>query len=106
MSQRYSISTDEWTLLEPMPDARASAAAVSLQGAIWVLGGETDQLPAQSSVYVYSPNDDTWAEAPPMPRARSRHGAAVVSDAMYLVGGLDENEMPITAVDVGVVDLD
>ena len=106
VSQRYSISTDEWTLLEPMPDARASAAAVSMLGVIWLLGGETDQLPAQSSVYVYSPNDDTWAEAPPMPRARSRHGAAVVSDAMYLVGGLDENEVPITAVDVGVVDPD
>ena len=106
MSQRYSISTDEWTLLEPMPDVRASAAAVSLPGAIWVLGGETDQLPAQSSVYVYSPNDGTWAEAPPMPRARSRHGAAVVSGAIYLVGGLDENKVPITAVDVGIVDSD
>jgi hypothetical protein len=103
--QRYSVQTDEWTILAELPEPRAAASAVWLEGMIWLFGGESNSGPAQSSVFVYSPGDDLWTVAEAMPNSRSRHGAAVLGDSVYLVGGIDEMGEPVSTVDVGNVKL-
>jgi Tol biopolymer transport system component len=77
-----------WATKAPLPAPRDNAAAVGLQGQVYLLGGQ-DATGALASVLRYDPDTDTWTERAAMPAAKSRPGAAVANGHIYVVGPPD-----------------
>lgn len=77
-----------WTTKAPMPTARESAAAVTLDGKIYVIGGQNSTGPL-STMEMYDPATNTWSTKASMPGAKSMPGAAVLNGRIYVVGAPD-----------------
>jgi N-acetylneuraminic acid mutarotase len=93
--QAYNPKTNSWTIKSPMPTPRMGAAAVALEGKLYVLGGfktsggNTDGYLA--TVEAYDPQTDTWTTKAPMPTARYGLAAAAVDSIIYAMGGAAPN---------------
>lgn len=75
---------------DAMPTAMARGAALIIDGALYIIGGEV-LAGRWGNVLVYHPHIDTWAtNLPAMPAARSNHCAARIGDAIYVPGGWDD----------------
>lgn len=86
----YSPATDSWGAGPPLPEARHHAAAVALDGAIYVSGGAasaTDWSP-RDRLWVLAPGGTAWRELAPMPQARYGHRMVAVGERLYVVGGV------------------
>jgi hypothetical protein len=81
-------ATGAWRRLAPAPTARGGTAGGSVNGRVYVAGGEAfDPSRTFPQVEVYDPASDTWRALPDLPT--SRHGLAVqgVGDVLYVIGG-------------------
>jgi N-acetylneuraminic acid mutarotase len=83
----YDPADNRWRSLAPMPTPRNSAAGVSVNGVLYVLGGRTVAGGNTDAVEVYDPLADRWAEASPMPKAQGGLAAAVLNGKIYAFGG-------------------
>ncbi len=81
----YDPAANTWTLLAPMPAARTAVAAVAVNGIIYVIGGNNEQVLA--SVLAYSPATNSWSDMPPLNSVRTNAGAAAVGNVLYAFGG-------------------
>ncbi len=100
--QRYSPSSDSWTLGTPMPLARSEFSAVTVDDQIYLIGGNvlsitssagvTPTMKALSStvVSVYDPRQDSWREVAPLPVGRVAYAAAVRANQIFVIGGSDK----------------
>lgn len=96
--ERYDAGSDTWTVLAPMPQARAGAAAVyDGQGHILVLGGY-DALGSTrtATVFSYDIGADSWSELDALPDPGSgsnqfsdQRAALGIDGKIYIVGGLN-----------------
>jgi N-acetylneuraminic acid mutarotase len=78
----------DWTRLAPMPTPRGGTAGASLDGLVYVAGGEAfGPSRTFAEVEVYDPATDRWSAAPDLPTPR--HGLAVQSAAglLFVIGG-------------------
>ena len=87
---RYSVSRNTWTNLAAMPVATAgSAAALGVDGKIYVVGGVSDGVTIDV-VQVYDPAANSWAISTPLPESLSGSAMGVDSSGRLLVmGGMD-----------------
>jgi actin-binding protein IPP len=83
--ERYSFDEDKWSTVAPMSVPRASPAVSSVDGFLYVAGGdqtrEVNFYRAQITIShfeKYDPNDDSWSECPQLPTSRSEAGAVVI----------------------------
>lgn len=87
-NQRYDPSTNTWSQLEPMPSKRSGLAAASINGNIFVFGGQAP-IRVYDNNEKYNPKADGWTLQSPMPTPR--HGLASVPDTIrnniYVIGG-------------------
>jgi N-acetylneuraminic acid mutarotase len=96
-AERYSIATNTWATVAPLPTARSDIGAVAYNGKIYVFGGctgasEGDSFPVSSTVYIYDPGTNTWSTGASMPTARAGfYGVAVINGNIYVMGGLDSS---------------
>ena len=75
--EKYNPVLDEWTTdVEPMPSKRSGNAATSVNGSIYVLGGELNQGTFNNNER-YDPATDAWSEE--LPISSARHGLGVAS---------------------------
>jgi N-acetylneuraminic acid mutarotase len=89
--EEYDPVTDTWTQKADMPGSRCWAAAGTVDGKIYVLGGMRGApAPVSGSVYVYDPTTDTWTEAASMPGSRVWAALAVHDGRIYIFGGNDD----------------
>jgi hypothetical protein len=96
-----------WRQAAPMPTARSYAAAVAVDGKVWVIGGEERKGVASRAVEVYDPATDAWTIHAPLKTARSLPAAGVVKDAsgatrIVVAGGVygvhaDQLAVPVPA---------
>ncbi len=77
-----------WSSKAPMPAPRDSAAAVALDGKVYVIGG-TDSTGALASMLMYDPVENSWTSKASMPDVKSGPGAAVENGRIYVVGPSD-----------------
>ena len=77
-----------WTTKAPMSVPRDRAAAVALDGKVYVIGG-TNSSGALASMEVYDPATNTWTTKASMPGPKSEPGAAVANGRIYVVGPPD-----------------
>lgn len=78
---------DTWRRENDMPTARSGAAAVVVNGLVYVLGGcATDGIPS-AAVEVFNPMTGTWRIRPPLRKARGYLSAAYLNGQIVVVGG-------------------
>lgn len=66
--RHYNMTTNKWTNLQPMLEARRTFAAVGHNGLIYVFGGVIrSRNPYTSHCEVYYPGKNKWEELPPIP---------------------------------------
>ena len=78
-----------WSARTPMPTARFGAATASVNGIIYVIGGDVSWFGCVATGVneAYNPATDTWTTMAPMPTARWISAAAVLNGIIYVVGG-------------------
>jgi N-acetylneuraminic acid mutarotase len=95
--QEYSITTNTWKTVAPMPQALNHANAAVVDGKIYVLGGLAVTATggpafwnASGSCSVYDPATNAWTVLDDMPTGRAIGSAAVgvKGTNIYLAGGL------------------
>ena len=84
-----SGASGSWAARTPMPTARAMAAAVTIDGRVYVVGGAMGAFNNQSlsTLEVYDPVTNTWSTGAPMPTHRFGLQAAAIDGHLYAIGG-------------------
>ena len=94
--EKYNPNLDKWTTdIKPMPSKRSGIGATSLDGSIYVLGGEQNQGTFNNNER-YDPETDTWSLELPMPTARHGLGIVSIDDKIFAVGGGPHPGLTIT----------
>ena len=93
-----------WAAVAPMRYARGFARAASLNGLLYVAGGEDPPTHTYGHTYYelygverYSPASDTWEAVGRMTVARSRHQLVALGGFLYAIGGIYERVRVATA---------
>ena len=100
-----TISGNNWSSVAPMPTARYGAAAVTVNGKIYAIGG-SDFIGGFSTagflntVEVYDPLSNAWGTAAPMPTVRYLAAAAALNGKIYVIGGLATDVSNVNTVEV------
>jgi N-acetylneuraminic acid mutarotase len=89
--QVYDIASNSWQLGPQLPNPNNHGMAASVNGRIYLLGGQTtdDQqgATAVSTVYELDPAQGAWVEKASMPTARSGGVAVALAGRIYVAGG-------------------
>ncbi len=89
-ASRKIYNTDresEWSYVTPMREYRKNFSAVTVQGKIYVLGGENERG-AVNTFEVYDTKKDSWSELRAFPLKSICGGAvAAAEDSIYVFGG-------------------
>ena len=102
--EEYDPAANTWRERSAMPTARNHAAAGSVGGKIYVIGGRVGSAFVSvlssnvTTVEEYDPATDQWGILKaPMPTARSAVASAVHNGKIYVVGGEMRNEQMFAA---------
>ena len=76
-----------WSMKAPLPGPRNEAAAVAIDGKIYVLGGSAEGDYQVSKNEIYDPATDRWRALAPLPHGINHDSAAVVNGKIYMFGG-------------------
>lgn len=85
----YDPSRNRWETRAPMPQAQGGLAAATVDGKLYVFGGE-QWVPEQrvfAASWVYDPAADRWDSLPPLPTPRHGLGAAAIGHRIHVFGG-------------------
>ena len=86
----YDPDTRSYAERAPIPTPRGGAAGGTLDGRIFVFGGEgnaSDPRGVFHQAEAYDPRTDSWASLPDMLIPRHGLGGAVIGDRIYMPGG-------------------
>ena len=92
-SECYYPSFDTWIFLPKMKTMRQRAAAVELNGELYVIGGalafekSADKRAQLQSVEKYSSVTNSWKEVASLNQKRVGHTAGVFNGKIYVIGG-------------------
>jgi N-acetylneuraminic acid mutarotase len=100
--ERYSIASNTWRKVAPLPARRSDIGAIAHGGKIYVFGGCTNgQATVSHQVEIYNPVTNTWAKGAPMPTARAGfYGVGIVGGNIYVMGGINAAGRPSRANEV------
>jgi N-acetylneuraminic acid mutarotase len=84
--QRYHPPTDTWETLQRMPEPVRAAAGASLDGTLYVIGGQTEDGTG-GQVYAYDVAAGAWEERAALPEPRFNHAAVALGGKIYVLGG-------------------
>ena len=99
-AEAYDIAADRWSAIAPMTLARCSCAAVWVDSALYVFGGNRGNTTPTKSVEVYSALTGNWEAGDDLPTPRYRHGAAVLGSNVYVCGGINVKGEVVRDVDI------
>jgi N-acetylneuraminic acid mutarotase len=85
-NMQYDPKTDKWSSMDPMPIRRSGFAAESLDGKIYVFGGQMADG-SNKNVERYDPLTNRWTTEPSMQADRSGLAVAAYKDKLYVFGG-------------------
>jgi N-acetylneuraminic acid mutarotase len=84
---RYDPITDTWTTVAPLPLAVAEPMVAAVDGKLYAMGGEPDNLMAGDFVHEYDPATNTWTTRNIMPVGCWSAAVAVQDDRIFIAGG-------------------
>jgi N-acetylneuraminic acid mutarotase len=83
---------DSWNTKKPMSQARYGLSAVTVDGKIYAIGGQTDEYGSYVGTNeLYDPKKDTWTTLKSMPTPRSYFGIVACQGKIYCIGGSGDN---------------
>jgi DNA-binding CsgD family transcriptional regulator len=88
-----------WSPLNALPTVQTAAAAVSLEGSIFLIGGETP-TGKTGAVWRYAPGNNTWRSLTSKPTPVSNAQAVALNGRIYIPGGETSNERITARVEV------
>src|SRR5918999_1258372 len=77
-----------WSNGAPMPREVHHAAAVGLNGKLYLIGGYVDGWTPTNEVHEYDPAANRWRVLAPLPTARGALAAAVLDGKIHAVSGV------------------
>lgn len=80
-------SQGKWSTKSPLPAPRLDAGVATLDGKIYVFGGEVAVKPATQINQEYDPATDRWRDRAPIPNITSHAGVAAYKGKIYVIGG-------------------
>ena len=83
-----------WSVMAPMPTARAAFATAAANGRVYAIGGAVSaDCVTVPTVEAYDPDGDFWITdlAPMPPPLRFRPSGATLDKTIYVVGGATKN---------------
>jgi non-specific serine/threonine protein kinase len=83
----YDIATDTWARGPDLPVAVNHAMAATLDGALYVAGGNDGRRPSTQLARL---EGERWRALAPLPQGRSAGGLVALDGRLYLVGGVVE----------------
>lgn len=98
--ERYDPVTEVWSPVAAAPTARAYAAAATVGGRIYVVGGGSSAFSALDTVESYDPITEAWTTEAPMPHARYRPRAAALGGRLVVLGGSNSQYSHVARLDV------
>ena len=102
--ERYTVATDTWATLSPMPTARAGLGAAVVGDAIFAIGGRTGGSPctggALANVERYDIAADTWTAVAPLPMALSDVAAIDHGGRIFVFGGCTNGGVRVATVSI------
>lgn len=96
--ERYDPRINKWAEVAPLPVKCAAAAAVAVDGCIYVIGGRDSFLP-YNTIQCYNPNNNTWTIKTSMIEQRKALSAVVLDGYIYAIGGINEKGLPLSGVE-------
>ncbi len=89
VSEKFSFAESSWAAIREKPTAVKNINAVSVNGRIYIPGGEDENGEILSIVEVYNPETDQWTTTSPIPSPRSDYSLVTSEGKIYLIGGWD-----------------
>lgn len=106
--EEYDPATDKWSAPKArMPTARSALGYATINGKIYVAGGEFQDphmMATFRAVEAYDPATNSWSTMPPMPVSRHGLAAGAIGNKLILVGG--DVQSSGTGVDVSTSEVD
>lgn len=96
--ERYDPCINTWTEVAPLPVKCAAAAAVAVDGCIYVIGGR-DSFRPHNTVQCYNPMNNTWTIKASMIANRKSLSAVVLDGYIYAIGGINDKGLPLGGVE-------
>ncbi|KAK3731218.1 hypothetical protein QZH41_002042 [Actinostola sp. cb2023] len=96
--ERYDPRINMWTDVAPLPVKCAAAAAVAVDGLVYVIGGRESFRP-YNTVQCYNPGNNTWTIKASMIQHRKALSAVVLDGYIYAIGGINEKGLPLSGVE-------
>ena len=84
VNEEYDPATNTWETKTAMPTARAGLSANTVNGRIYLMGGD----PGNTTNEAYDPVTDSWTTESQIPLGASGSASAVVGSKIYLFGGI------------------
>ncbi len=83
----YDILKNWWLPKCEMPAPRRGFGAATINGLVYVVGGQYQHGAESGRLDVYDPQSDTWSTLAEMPTARRSPAVAVAGGKLYVIGG-------------------
>lgn len=91
---------NSWTTKTPMPTPRGEVTAATVNGKIYVIGGQSYSINHKfRKVEEYDPVTDTWTTKADMPTARCSLAAIELNGKIYALGGNGEGSVHLNNVE-------
>ena len=74
----FSLDTHHWSVVKPLPSARAAMASCIWRGKIYCIGGETAEDVHTRDVFSFNPADEMWVECKPLKHSRIHPNVIIV----------------------------
>ena len=91
VSWTHPAAAQNWEKVSELPEPRAGAAAVEMDGDVYIIGGRSHSSRATSKVFRYDPESNSWEsgdDAPPdLKQPRVNAAAAVLDGKIFVIGG-------------------
>ena len=95
--QEYDIGTERAVVAGHLPEAVSHASAVTLDGAIYLLGGRV-QGTASDRIFRFDPSRNVVVPAGHLPQPIFDGAAGLFGGRAYLIGGLGSSESAVDSV--------
>ncbi|XP_028998728.1 kelch-like protein 41b [Betta splendens] len=92
----YDVEKMKWTETKKLPLKIHGHAVISHKGAVYCIGGKTDDNKALNKVFVYNHKQSEWRELAAMKTPRAMFGATIHNGKIVVAGGVNEDGLTAT----------
>ena len=97
---KYIAENNEWVQLSSLPEKRAGATMVAVNGNIYVFGGHAGSIGIVGTIFKYVVTDDSWETLSITIDSRYILSSEVIEGKVYLIGGYSGWSNPSDSVQV------